>query len=140
MGMTALTNVVPKTDRAFCENALKKLAEMNSRKVSLEQANAHEQQWDRQQGLQIKTRNEDVFSGQSRRIKKGFEKQIQELVLQSQQLSVILAARLFEIEKGAKSFSDLVPKYLKTVPINQNTKEEIPFSLRLPKYSNELLF
>jgi len=143
MGMGAMTNVISKVDEPeFYRNAIKKLETLNSERESLDQADVYERAWDRQQGLQLKIRIEDIFSGQSRRIKKSFHKQMMELPLQSRQLSVIFAARLFEIENGRRpqSFSDLVPAYLKTVPVDPKTGKEIPFSMNLTKPSNEPLY
>jgi hypothetical protein len=64
-----------------------------------------------------------------------------EVPLQSRELSVILAARLFELENGrsAKCFSDLVPKYLENIPTDPRTGREIPFSLKLTKQTDDLL-
>lgn len=142
MGIAALTNVVSKLqDRRFCQITIEKLEKLNSERESLDQADANEQAWGRQRGLQIKTRIADFFSGQSRRIKNGLRKQMIELPLQSAQLAVIFAARIFEIDNGRRptKFSDLVPTYLKIIPVNPNTGKEIPFSLELSKPTNEIL-
>jgi hypothetical protein len=142
MGMTGMTNVISKlADPIFLHKTIRKLEKLNAERESLEQMIASEKKWNRHQGLQIRDRIETFFSGQSRRIEKGFRKQMVELQLQSSQLTLLLAARLFELETGrpAKAFSDVVPKYLKSVPVDPSTGKEIPFSLDLTKHSNELL-
>lgn len=142
MGMSAMTNVVEKlTNSEFCRSAIAKLEKMDSERESLDEMIANEKEWNRHQGLRLRERLGNFISGHGRKIDKGFRKQMLEVPLQSRELKVILAARLFELENGrsAKGFSDLVPKYLKNIPIDPRTEMEIPFSLKLTKQTDELL-
>ena len=76
----------------------------------------------------------DFIKGGSRKMRRSVEEDLHKLEIRSRRITVILAARAFELDNGRAPtrIEQLLPAYLSAVPVDPKTGQAIPFSLELP--------
>lgn len=131
IGGASLQSMLPQLDGAFCREAALTLEKFQSTRAQPAMIIATEQAWSRRQFGLV-----DVFGGWLGREahKKRFaefSKKANEAAERTQRLMLRLAARAYELDekRPPANAADLVPKFLKTVPLDLQTGkavQEIP--------------
>ena len=130
IGLGPLESLVNKLDAGQCREALQALQTIEAESESAEEF----LQTDHQYGRAVAGWRYPVLriAGYKslKQVEANVRKKIGTIDLRRRRLQIDLAARAFELEKGARpaSLKDLVPAYLKSVPIDPETKTNMVYS------------
>jgi hypothetical protein len=133
MGLAGLQKTTGQLDAKTCRDAAATLETLNGQRQSWGDVLQQERAWSRRTYPGIKYRWTELVAFSSTR--KAFQKAGQKFAGQEKeerQLTVDLAARAFELEKGHRpaSSADLVPDYLKAIPQDPFTGTNLVYSPR----------
>ena len=118
IGLTRLEPLTRTLDAQQCRKLATELETIEAQRESFATVSANESQWVRRTfGLKGKFALLVSFKSQ-RQMKQRFESKLQAQQVRTERLLVTLAARAYELDKGArpKALAELVPSYLKTIP------------------------
>ncbi len=127
IGGTRLTKVVDKLDAPTCRELAAELAAADAARDSFETTMSQEHDWAKR-SFGLRGRIMLVFTYRSiKQTESRFRTKVEGRQLQTRNLILNLAARAYELEKGAKPGKPehLVPEYLKAVPIDPTTGTNI---------------
>jgi hypothetical protein len=130
IGLGPLESLVNKLDAGQCREALQALQTIEAEAESVEEFLQTERQLGRAlAGWRYPIMRIAMYKSQKQTEVK-FRNKVGTIDLRRRRLQIDLAARAFELEKGARpaSLKDLVPAYLKSVPIDPETKTNMVYS------------
>jgi len=132
IGASSLQAMLPQLDATFCRETARALEELLARREPPETIVATERAWSaRRFGLVDSVGGWLGRQANSKRFTQ-FVQKTHETTARTQRLMLRLAARAYELDVKqlpAKA-ADLVPKYLKTVPLDPETSKEIPLLVK----------
>lgn len=132
IGASSLQALLPQLDAAFCREAARALEELQASREQPETILATERAWSARRfglvdslgGLLGREANAKRFT--------QFVQRARATNARTQRLMLQLAARAYELEEkqSPAKAADLVPKYLKTAPLDPETGREIPLLVK----------
>jgi hypothetical protein len=133
LGLAGLQNMTGRLDAKTCRDSAATLEMLDAQRQTWADILRQEHAWSRQTFPGIKYRLSELvmFSSLKKARQKAGEK-FQEQVTQTRQLTIDLAARAYELDKGRRPASptDLVPDYLKAIPQDPVTGKDMSYSPR----------
>src|SRR5690606_34927116 len=130
IGTDHLQTIVPQLKSSTCREIAQSLEQLDAQRETWADILKNEREWSRRAFPGLKHRFQAFIQRKSLAlaIKKAGAK-FEKHQIETRQLTLQLAARAYELDKGAapKAASDLVPDYLKAVPQNPSTGLELPY-------------
>jgi len=126
IGVTSLQKLVNDLDAQNCFAEIESLQKIRANRETLADVLLHEREWMRRNST-LREQLQSLIPVPSlnpvKRMQQGFAATVQAREFKLDQLMFQLASRAYEIEVGQrpKTLADLVPKYLKTVPVTPTT-------------------
>jgi hypothetical protein len=133
IGAAGLQKIIGQSDTRTCREAAATLEALDAQRQSWTDILRQEQAWSRRAFPGIKYRlGELVMSSSSKKAYQAGERKFNGQEKKTLQLTIDLAARAYELEKGRRpaSLTDLVPDYLKAVPRDPLTGKDMVYSPR----------
>ena len=130
IGLGPLESLVNKLDAGQCREALPVLQTIEAESASAEEFLQTDRQFGRAvAGWRYPVMRIVMYKSQ-KQVEANVRKKLGTIDLRRRRLQIDLAARAFELEKGARpsNLKDLVPGYLKSVPIDPETKTNMVYS------------
>lgn len=131
MGVAHLQKLVDQLDAKSCREAAATLETLDAQGQSWQQVVQQERDWSRRAYPGVRYELVRLMSrNSSNKTLQGVERKFNKQQMEMRQLTVALAARAYELDKGNRpaSVADLVPDYLKTVPQNPITGTNLVYS------------
>lgn len=130
IGLTHLRPLIPLFDAADCKSCVEELVALDRRHDPPAVNLASEDAWIQGAfplGQRLATRFHPTLVKGQREVRTSFIEKVNRLQTERRRAIIEAAARLFELEKGRRptGYADLVPAYLKAVPLDPATGKEI---------------
>lgn len=124
MGTVRLRTLIGSLDANACRQATEALESWEAERESWTEVLRQERNWSRAAHIGMRERLAALIHfRETRRTEQRTKKQLLEQEFKTKRLMVNLAARAYELEKGSRpaSITNLVPGYLKTIPVDPAT-------------------
>jgi len=131
MGVAHLQKLVDQLDAKSCREAAATLETLDAQGQSWQQAVQQERDWSRRAYPGVRYELVRLMSrNSSNKALQGVERKFNKQQMEMRQLSINLAARAYELDKGHRpaSVADLVPDYLKAIPQDPVTGSNLVYS------------
>ena len=130
MGTANLETQVPRLDASTCRRAAAALETLDSQGQTLKESIQQESAW-RKAYARLQKRTISVAEARSmQNIDQSYERKFNAEEQKKRQLTIDLAARAYELDKGhpPTSTADLVPEFLKAVPLDPGTGTDLIYT------------
>jgi len=131
MGVAHLQKLVDQLDAKSCREAAATLETLDAQGQSWQQAVQQERDWSRRAYPGVRYELVRLMSRNSfNKALQGGERKFNKQQMEMRQLTVALAARAYELDKGHRpvNIADLVPDYLKAIPQDPVTGSNLVYS------------
>ncbi len=128
IGSMRMQKLVPSLDANACRSAVAELEAADALRSSVAEILTQEHNWNRRVPMGLKTRVQDWMEfREARQVEQNYAGKVATQQMRTRNLILALAARAYELEKGTKPGKpeDLVPDYLKGVPVDPTTGTNI---------------